>query len=314
MSSFERVLGDTWCWIEDGICIPVFFLAEKQVVLLDSGLRSGEDGPLAAFLRGRGLSVRAVLTSHVHIDHTGCHALLRERFGAEIIASPFNAAALESPLALKAYFYEDTYQELLRHWGALSSPVDRLILPGQAAVAVDGASFEVLPLPGHSPDHMGFVTPDGVCYLADLLLTDDQLRAAKLPYVMCLGQDLESKRAAGARSAPTYLLAHCGAVQAEDLHGLILRDLQLWKDRLALLLEVFSGGGELGLEAVVSALLQALGLSCRKAFAWMASERTVRAMVQYLVDAGCLEKLLPGTRALYRRTEKPLADLFPELS
>lgn len=42
-----------------------------------------------------------------------------------------------------------------------------MILPGQEQVQVCGVQFRILSLPGHAASHMGFVTPDGVAYLAD---------------------------------------------------------------------------------------------------------------------------------------------------
>lgn len=290
--------------MSSGCCVPVFFLEKRQVVLMDSGLQGGMGEALLDFLVREGLSVRAVLTSHAHIDHTGNHRLLQKRYGAKVFASLFNAAVLENPLGLKAYFYEDTYQELLQHREAMYCQTDQLILPGQETVEVEGASFAILPLPGHAPEHMGFITPDKVCYVADLLLGRKELYRTKLPYVMCCGSDLRSKRMAQDWAYSGYLLAHCGYVSGSELGSLAASNIEMWRDNLEQTMKCFSK--PITLSDAVTSVLQAMGLSSRNSFRWMAFERTIRAMVQYLVDVGCLKKYLTGTQALFVKTEKPL--------
>lgn len=311
MWSFEQIRGDTWAWSNDSCCIPVFFLRQKQVVLMDSGSRKADSDSLLSFLCKEGLTVRAVLTSHAHIDHTGTHSILQARYGAELYASLYTAAVLDDALNLKAYFYEDTYQEFLRHQKLMCCHTDQLILPGQTAVEVDGARFDILALPGHAPDHLGFVTPDCVCYLADLLLTDALLSTAKLPYTMCLGPDLKSKAKAYQMSYADYLLAHCGHISPASLPALAECNIRFWRNQLALVMDQFHEDGQ-SLEQTISSTLQMLQITCMNSFSWMAAERTIRAMVNYLVDTGALEKQLTGTGAYYRKRHnaEPLSDTF----
>ena len=73
---------------------------------------------------------------------------------------------------------------------------------------MDGARFAVLPLPGHSAGHVGFVTPDGVAYVGDCLISQSEIDNAKLPTSMFIARDLESKAALRATDYPAYIVAH----------------------------------------------------------------------------------------------------------
>lgn len=297
MYGMEQVLGDTWMLETPNSCIPVFRLGPKQLILMDSG-QSGDDlKELLAFLHREQLMVRAVLTSHAHIDHTGGHRALRELYGAELIASVFNAAVLENSLGLRAYFYEDTYHEALRHHEQMGARVDRLILPGQRSICIDGAAFQILDLPGHSPEHLGFVTPDGIAYLADLLLSRDQFPTAKLPYTTCCELDFSSKRRAMNMDYPGYLLAHRGyEVQISELAA---ENLSLWEEKLRLILSQLEE--ERTLAACIAAVAKELHLGGKSRFVRMAVGRSVRAMVQYLVDCGLVCRQTRDWVDYYRR-------------
>ena len=55
---------------------------------------------------------------------------------------------------------------------------------------------------------MGFVTPDGVAYVGDCLISQSEIDNAKLPTSMFIARDLESKAALRATDYPAYIVAH----------------------------------------------------------------------------------------------------------
>ena len=83
-----------------------------------------------------------------------------------------------------------------------------MIFPQDGHIDIDGARFGVLPLPGHSAGHIGFVTPDGAAYVGDCLIDQHEIDAAKLPTSMFIAKDLDSKAALRATDYPAYILAH----------------------------------------------------------------------------------------------------------
>jgi glyoxylase-like metal-dependent hydrolase (beta-lactamase superfamily II) len=151
-------------------------MGDKLVELLDR-----EDNPL-----------KYIFVSHFHYDHTGNGKMLKQRYGAQVIAHPLDRPVIEDPLMV-------TRPDMLERFGV--SPKEALadfnLEPGEGlglsdpevvktywdfpievdievedgdSIEFGGLGLEVLHLPGHSPGHMGLWNPaTGSCYPADLL-------------------------------------------------------------------------------------------------------------------------------------------------
>jgi len=106
--------------------------------------------------------VEALVVTHHHEDHMGAAAELRAARGVEVQAS---AAAL--PL-LSRGFAQEGYRRLA--WGR---PPHVEARPLGDAVATRGLRFEVVPTPGHSPDHVCFFERErGWLFTGDLFLAE----------------------------------------------------------------------------------------------------------------------------------------------
>lgn len=110
---------------------------QAQALVVDPG----EDAPVEAALSRHGLSLRAILLTHHHIDHVGGAAALRARHGACVYAPA---------------------DERIDN-------VDRRVNDGDSIDPLDdGLTFRVLDVPGHTRHHIAYVG-------ADLLFCGDTL-------------------------------------------------------------------------------------------------------------------------------------------
>ena len=295
MATMEQVLGSTYVINTKSCCIPCYFLNPNTVVLLDSGIAVSNGRELMELLDEQKLTVRAILTSHAHFDHNGNHRPLREKYGAVTSASVFNAAVVQNPVAMKSYLIADTWHELLTKGGSVFCPIDEVIDTDQTEVVVDGARFEVLPLPGHSPEHIGFVTPDGVAYLADVLVSTPQLKEIRLPYIICAEPHLEALQRLRKQKYNAYILAHRGWYK--DVSSFIDQNVARWENNLQMTWSMLSS--PMTQEESAAALMKHLNVNCRTTFQWMSCNQTVRAMMQYLVDQGKLVKMIRDNKIFY---------------
>ncbi|HYU42741.1 MAG TPA: MBL fold metallo-hydrolase [Vicinamibacteria bacterium] len=116
-----------------------------------------------AFVRALGARpVEALVVTHHHEDHMGAAAALRAARGIEVQA---HAAAL--PL-LAHGFVQEGYRRLA--WGRPPHVEARAL---GAAVVTRALRFEVVPTPGHSPDHVClFERERGWLFTGDLFLAE----------------------------------------------------------------------------------------------------------------------------------------------
>jgi len=127
-------------------------------LLIDSGqAHTAEE--LTDFLKNK--EIRTVVNTHYHEDHISANALLKERYGVELLAHPLAINKINQPATLYPY------QEEV--WG--------YPIPTQAKEIGDSVStklfrFEVVHTPGHSPDHIClFEKSHGWLFSGDLFTT-----------------------------------------------------------------------------------------------------------------------------------------------
>ena len=177
---FIQVKGNTWC-LKAAELIPVYRLDARRCILLDSGW-NWERENLKDVLEQKGLIPVAVIGSHAHEDHIGNHSWLRETYGAELWMSTGEAAVAES-MAMRKLMYSRLSPVTIEEFseGTLFR-ADKIIGPEEEEIEVAGARFRSHHTPGQSPDHICIGTPDGVCYVGDLVMAGAVRKNALLPF------------------------------------------------------------------------------------------------------------------------------------
>lgn len=280
----EHVKGDTYCVVTGYSRIPLFRLDTGRAVLLDSGLARPDRQGIFDLLRQEGLRVEAILTSHAHIDHTGNHRAFQKEHGAKIYMSLFDAAVSSTPMNLKSYLYGTSYRGTIAYGESMLCKADRLIKQDDEELTVDGAKFRILRLPGHAPEHLGFVTPDGVAYLADSLMSDQVLDSVRIPYCMCCELDLQTKERLKEFNYDFYIIPH-NAVCTE-IAGLAERNRQKLLEKI----EVVAGLADhyISMEELVARSAAAMGVNGDTVYKIRVAERNIHVFAEHLLDTGRL--------------------------
>ena len=161
------------------------FLGRPRVIAV--AVASGTDGValvdpgpstclqrLRAALGAAGITaadVRAVLLTHIHLDHAGATgALVRENPAIEVYVHERGAPHMIDPARLLASAARLYGADMDRLWGAfLPVPEANIrILRGGEQVAVGGRRFEVAYTPGHASHHVSyFDESSGVALVGD---------------------------------------------------------------------------------------------------------------------------------------------------
>ncbi|UJX42879.1 MBL fold metallo-hydrolase [Desulfovibrio sp. JY] len=130
-------------------------VAGSAAIAVDVG---GKPTAVAQFLKEKGLSLEAVLLTHLHCDHLYGVGELAGAFGAPVFAGAADAPLLETELG---------------HGGLMGLPqvpefTYEPIAPGGRTLL--GQPCRVLATPGHSPGSLSYYFPEaGAIFVGDLL-------------------------------------------------------------------------------------------------------------------------------------------------
>ena len=202
----EHVKGSTYCIVTSGCRMPLYKINETDAIMIDSGYARDWDSILS-LLQEEKLRITSLLISHVHPDHIGNNVNLRNQFGTKIYTSLFAATVYANPLNMMTLTSGNITYRTLKETKRYYVP-DEIIDWEAHSVTVDGVTFEILQLPGHCAEQMGFVTPDNVAYIADQLLSSQLIYNLSLPYYTCPELNLESIDKLLETNYDRYILAH----------------------------------------------------------------------------------------------------------
>jgi glyoxylase-like metal-dependent hydrolase (beta-lactamase superfamily II) len=143
------------------------------VALIDPGPSSTLPA-LRAALRAAGMAVadvRAVLLTHIHLDHAGATGTLaRENPGLRVWVHDVGAPHMANPEKLLASASRLWPGEMDRLWGeVLPVPADRIAaVQGGERIAAGGRDLDVLYTPGHASHHVSYFSADsGIAFVGD---------------------------------------------------------------------------------------------------------------------------------------------------
>ena len=209
---WKNLLGNTGYFETPLALVPYYRLSTFEMVLFDSGERVLPE--LVTDLDRMGVRIRAILTTHLHFDHTSNTHILMKRDACEVYAT---RASYDNVFA--------THRAGMDH---LDFSGIELIGADRTEICVDGVTFKIIPLPGHCPGHIGFVTPDGIIYLGDAMLSRKEIHLAKLPYMEDTMTAIRTIRTIREMDYRMLIMAHRGYVIHDNLADLC--DLNLEKE------------------------------------------------------------------------------------
>lgn len=289
-----HILGNTWA-IEADELIPFYKLDQERVILLDTGLEEEREA-IEQTLLDNHLTPAGVLCSHAHVDHCANSGYFQKKYHIPVALTAPEAGMCSSLLTLKCYFLTQPTSVVKKVGGSMIHTPDVIIPPEDGPFAFQGATFQIIHTPGHSSGHICTVTPDGVCYVADAMLSWECLNA-KLPYNLSHDMAVASREKLRHLDVEKCVVAHRGIFDAREMGELIDANNELLERRsreIEALIDHPMTISEINRE--ICGLYQ---LFTKRSFRAMSFERNIRFMVEYLVDHGRLEIKCQGGVAYF---------------
>ena len=279
---FELIKGNTYR-IEATAGTLVFYrCSEHEGILIDTGYAQQDRQPLVELFETTGLRPIGIIVSHTHYDHAGNAEYLKQRYGCRIMASLAEAGTAVSVMSYRCAYPAMTPCEIEAMMGGECYSVDRIVMPEEYVVEFCGVPFGILPLTGHTPGHMGVITPDRVAYLADTLISEEVMQLSKMPTAVCREEDIRAKRGLHALKCDAYVLAHRGVYTSID--ALIEKNITYIYEKAQLVYDCLTGN--MSEEEWVRAVYRHLEMRSKNAFKCAVCERNMRSMIDWLADAG----------------------------
>ncbi len=261
-------------------------------LLIDSGNDGSAGKKVLKILESMGLSPLAIYNTHSHADHIGGNKLISERTGCAIYAPGAEQAFTRYTFLEPALLYGGCPPAELRHkfLEAQESPA----LPLSEAALPEG--FSAVPLPGHSPDMVGYKTSDGVFFIADSLSSRETLEKYRVGYIYDVGKYLETLEKLTTESASIFIPSH--ADPTDDIAPLAAYNRGTVLEIAEKILELCAEPS--GFDSILSRIFTDYGLTMtREQHALVGS--TVRSYLSWLCGTGKAEAIIENNVLMWRR-------------
>ena len=290
---FELIqLTERCFYIQSPAKIGLYRLNENEVCFIDSGNDKDAGRKLRQILDRQGWRLRAIYNTHANADHIGGNRYLQGQTGCKIYAPGIDCAITRHPILEPAFLYGAYPPKDLRHKFLLAQESEAEPLTPQALPE----GVELIPLPGHFFDMVGFRTPDDVVFLADCLSSEETLEKFQIGFIYDVAAYLDTLEKVKGMEARLFVPSH--AAPTEDIAPLaqlnIDKVLEIAERILALCAE------PLCFEAILQQLFRDHSLVMNfEQYVLVGS--TLRSYLAWLRDAGRLSPVFEDGMLLWTR-------------
>lgn len=200
-------IGEKSYYINCPAKIGVYLADDKNVYLIDSGNDKDAGKKVRRILEEKGWNLIGILNTHSNADHIGGNQYLQQQTGCKIFAGGIEKAFTEYPVLEPLFLYGGYPCEDLRHKFLLAKPSKVTDFSDESFPK----EIEIIPLPGHFFDMVGFKTPDGTVFIADCLSSKETLEKYQIGFIYDVKEYLETLETVKAMDAKMFVPAHAPA-------------------------------------------------------------------------------------------------------
>lgn len=208
MYELTQVSGNSY-YIQSPARIGLVRLSDTEVCLIDSGNDKDAGRKVRQILDANGWHLTAIYNTHSNADHIGGNKYLQSQTGCKVYAPGIECDFTKHPILEPSFLYGGYPCKELRHKFLLAQESDVEFLT--EAVLPEG--FEIIPLPGHFFDMVGYRTPDDVVYLADCLSSRETLDKYRISFIYDVAAYLDTLEKVKTMNAKVFVPAHAAATE-----------------------------------------------------------------------------------------------------
>lgn len=293
MYELIQVLNSTY-YINCPAKIGLYLDVDKDVYLIDSGNDKEAGRKVRQILDKNGWTLRAILCTHSHADHIGGCKYLKAQTGCKVYAPGVERDFTRHTLLEPALLYGGFPPKALRHKFLMAQESDA----DELASAELPEGFEIIPLPGHCFEMVGFRTPDDVVFIADCLSSRATLEKYRIGFIYDVQAYLDTLEKVKSLSGAFFVPSHAEA--CEDVSELAQYNIDTVNEIAGRIKSICTQ--PVNFEALLKRLFDeyALELSFEQ-YALVGS--TVKSYLAWLMDKGQLKAKCESNLLLWEAAE-----------
>ena len=279
-------------YIQSPAKIGLIKLNESDVCLIDSGNDKDAGRKVRQILDSNKWRLVAIYNTHSNADHIGGNKYLQKQTGCKIYAPGIECDFTRHPILEPSFLYGGFPCKELRHKFLLAQSSDAQELTQESLPE----GFQIIPLPGHFFDMVGFRSPDDVVYLADCLSSRETLDKYQIGFIYDVDSYLKTLETVKSMQARMFVPAHAAAT--EEIASLAQYNIDKVQEIAERILDICKE--PLSFEAILQRLFAEYGLEMNfEQYVLVGS--TVRSYLSWLKDAGHLNVRFENNMLLWQR-------------
>ena len=204
-----KQVGKNTYYIESPAKIGIYVTEDSSVYLIDSGNDKEAAKKVKKILEAKNWKLKAILNTHSNADHIGGNQYLQNQTHCKIYAPAIEDAFTRHPILEPSFLYGGYPCKDLRHKFLMAKESD--------ATPITDPDFpkeiEILPLPGHFMNMVGYKTKDEVIFLADCLSSKQTLDKYQISFIYDVESYLNTLKKVKGLQAKCFVPSHTNACE-----------------------------------------------------------------------------------------------------
>lgn len=197
-------------YIQSPAKIGIVKINDNDVCLIDAGNDKDAGRKIKKVLDSNGWNLKAIYNTHSNADHIGGNKYLQTQTGCKIYVPSIdcdftNHSILEPSFLYGGYPCKDLRHKFLLAQESNAEYLTKEVLP---------KGFEIISLPGHFFDMVGFRTPDDVIFLADCLSSKETLDKYQIGFIYDVAAYIKTLEMVKSLSANMFIPAHAAVTES----------------------------------------------------------------------------------------------------
>ena len=229
-----HIIGNSYM-LEGSVNLGIYHRGKGKCTLIDSGLDDDAGKRAINILKEKEMEIDSIINTHSHADHIGGNAIIQKRLDCKIYASKLEAAIIENPMIEPLYLFGSAPPNFLKNKFLMAKPSEVTSIIKEGNLDIEGSTFEIINLAGHSLEHIGVVTQDGVFYTGDAYISKDLIEKHGFPFLQDVDASLKTLEYLSNIKYPFYVPCH--GILDYNIEELIQSNISILKETIHFLLE-----------------------------------------------------------------------------